>query len=285
MDGLGGLIPSLAQWRPYAQSVRFPFPDTLGIFVASSIYSFLAILFTTALLVRSYHASFGTAAFLALMVFIGTPLAFYTFCSPSFIHAADSLLVAAAFYFAVFNEADSGKVRSRNLLTGFFLALSVMLRNNNIVLILPIVGGILFFQRAQGWRRIMITGLEIFAGALPVLMMHAYFNWTQYGRIFATGYRVDLSQEGLSPDDLMREAHQDLAATQVSVSNTILSLRLLAVTDWSEVVEETSLVDTRLRRDPSGFYDRSDSAVSAGISFIFFHEFSIGLPPTNCHMY
>jgi cyclic beta-1,2-glucan synthetase len=69
-----------------------------------------------------------------------------------------------------------------------------------------------------------------------------------------------VSQEGTNLDEMIRQDHQDLAAAQVSVGNTILSLRLLATMNWAELVEETSQVDVRLRRDPSGFYARCDFA-------------------------
>ncbi|MHB9156308.1 MAG: glycosyltransferase family protein, partial [Endomicrobiales bacterium] len=47
---------------------------------------------------------------------------------------------------------------------------------------------------------------------------------------------------------------QKQAADQVSIANTIESLRLLEVTDWHDFVEELSVVNTILRRDPSGDY-------------------------------
>lgn len=194
---LGVLFPSLSQWKPYLQNEGVPFLDALGMFLASLFCSFLTIVITAQLLVRNYHASFGMGVFLALMVFVGTSLAFYTFSSPSFSQAADSLLVAAAFYFA-FAKPAQGKTWMRNMLPGFFLAFSVMLRNNNIVLILPIVGSILFFERKEGWKQVFITGLQILLGAFPVLLVHAYFNWTQYGHIIATGYRMDFSERGLT---------------------------------------------------------------------------------------
>ena len=69
-----------------------------------------------------------------------------------------------------------------------------------------------------------------------------------------------LSRARLDPDEMIRRKHQELAAAQVSVSNLIHSLRLLATMDWSELVEEISLVDAQLRRDPSGYYARCDFA-------------------------
>lgn len=69
-----------------------------------------------------------------------------------------------------------------------------------------------------------------------------------------------LSQAGMDPDEMIRRQQQDLAAAQVSVSNVIQSLRLLGTVDWSELVEEVSLVDAELRKDPSGHYARCDFA-------------------------
>ncbi|MCI0415110.1 hypothetical protein L0222_20245, partial [bacterium] len=69
-----------------------------------------------------------------------------------------------------------------------------------------------------------------------------------------------LSLSGLDPDEMIRRKHQDLAAAQVSVGNLIQSLRLLGTMDWSELVEDVSLVDAELRKDPSGHYARCDFA-------------------------
>ncbi|HSP06506.1 MAG TPA: hypothetical protein VLR94_04975, partial [Acidobacteriota bacterium] len=69
-----------------------------------------------------------------------------------------------------------------------------------------------------------------------------------------------LSESGIDPDQMIRRKHHDLAGAQISVSNIIQSLRLLAGIDWSELVEEVSLVDATLRKDPSGFYSQCDFA-------------------------
>src|SRR3546814_3569688 len=50
------------------------------------------------------------------------------------------------------------------------------------------------------------------------------------------------------------------AADQVSISNSIGSLRLLAMTDWSEFVEAMSVVEKTLRDDPGATYGRMDFA-------------------------
>ncbi|HEY9541672.1 MAG TPA: glucoamylase family protein, partial [Luteimonas sp.] len=50
------------------------------------------------------------------------------------------------------------------------------------------------------------------------------------------------------------------AADQVSISNSIGSLRLLAMTDWREFVEAMSVVEKTLRDDPGATYGRMDFA-------------------------
>lgn len=198
-EQIGVLIPSFVRARPYAQNAMFPFPDALGIFIASAFYTLLTLFIAVSLIVRRYQTSPGIGVFFALMVFLGTPMMFYSFCSPAFSHAADCFLIVSAFYLAVMPDPwKFGSVRIRNYLLGFTLAFSVVLRNNNSVLIPLMVGGILFFERSEGWKRGAITCLEIIAGALPLALLQAYFNWTQYESIFATGYRLDLSSEDMS---------------------------------------------------------------------------------------
>jgi cyclic beta-1,2-glucan synthetase len=53
---------------------------------------------------------------------------------------------------------------------------------------------------------------------------------------------------------------QTQAAAQVSVSNSIGSLRLLGAMDWREFVESLSLVEQALRQDPLEVYPRMDFA-------------------------
>src|SRR5690606_6900986 len=50
------------------------------------------------------------------------------------------------------------------------------------------------------------------------------------------------------------------AADQVSISNSIGSLRLLSMTDWREFVETVSVVEKILRDDPAAIYGRMDFA-------------------------
>ncbi len=59
---------------------------------------------------------------------------------------------------------------------------------------------------------------------------------------------------GHGVEELIHAESQQQAADQVSVSNSIGSLRFLATMDWREFVETMSVVDRNLRDDPTGIY-------------------------------
>lgn len=67
-----------------------------------------------------------------------------------------------------------------------------------------------------------------------------------------------LSEHGITSNALVQQENQKQAADQVSISNSISSLRFLSTTDWRDFVEQTSIVEEILRRDPSGVYANMD---------------------------
>ncbi|TBU97986.1 cyclic beta 1-2 glucan synthetase [Stutzerimonas kirkiae] len=69
-----------------------------------------------------------------------------------------------------------------------------------------------------------------------------------------------LVESGLGTERLVQLDAQLQAAEQVSISNSINSLRLLSATDWREFVESMSGVERVLREDPAGVYVRMDFA-------------------------
>lgn len=80
-----------------------------------------------------------------------------------------------------------------------------------------------------------------------------------YGQSFALNLPLvwlekKLSEKGETIDRLIQSTNQKQAADQVSIANTIESLRVLEVTDWHDFVEELSVVEKVLRQDPSGDY-------------------------------
>ena len=67
-----------------------------------------------------------------------------------------------------------------------------------------------------------------------------------------------LSEESLTSNEMIHQENQKQAADQVSISNSISSLRFLSTTDWREFVESTSVVEWVLRKDIKGIYQQMD---------------------------
>jgi len=67
-----------------------------------------------------------------------------------------------------------------------------------------------------------------------------------------------LTENGLTSIELISSENQKQAADQVSVKNSIDSLRLLSAMDWRDFVEEHSVVEQILRKDPAGVYSNMD---------------------------
>ncbi len=67
-----------------------------------------------------------------------------------------------------------------------------------------------------------------------------------------------LSECGQTIQQLVLAENQQQAADQVSMSNSIGSLRFLSTMDWKAFVESISVVDQTLRRDPGDVYSRMD---------------------------
>ncbi len=69
-----------------------------------------------------------------------------------------------------------------------------------------------------------------------------------------------LAASGQSIEHLVQLEAQQQAANQVSISNSIGSLRTLSAIDWRDFVEHCSLVEHGLREDPAGVYAAMDFA-------------------------
>ncbi len=69
-----------------------------------------------------------------------------------------------------------------------------------------------------------------------------------------------LSEEGSTIELQVQKESQDQAGDQVSIGNSINSLRFLEAMDWREFVEAQSPVEQILREDPVGVYPKMDFA-------------------------
>ncbi|HLX64175.1 MAG TPA: glucoamylase family protein [Planctomycetota bacterium] len=69
-----------------------------------------------------------------------------------------------------------------------------------------------------------------------------------------------LAEQGVSSEQLILAESQGQASDQVSIGNSITSLRLLSAIDWREFVERHSAMERVLRDDPAGIHARMDFA-------------------------
>jgi cyclic beta-1,2-glucan synthetase len=69
-----------------------------------------------------------------------------------------------------------------------------------------------------------------------------------------------ISETGFTTSDLVQQENQKQAADQVSISNSISSLRFLSTTDWRDFVENVSSLEKILCQDPLSIYEKMDFA-------------------------
>ena len=67
-----------------------------------------------------------------------------------------------------------------------------------------------------------------------------------------------LSDQGLSAVQLLEAASRSAAADQISIANSVGSLRFISALDWGRFIEDLSLVEETLRLDPAGVYAGQD---------------------------
>jgi len=67
-----------------------------------------------------------------------------------------------------------------------------------------------------------------------------------------------LVKNNLKMEEIVRLEHQMQASDQISISNSISTMRLLSNTDWLEFFESISHVDAMLARDPASVYKKME---------------------------
>lgn len=93
----------------------------------------------------------------------------------------------------------------------------------------------------------------------------AEFSWRLQGQrpelaLPITWIEQQLSESGQTIEQLVHAENQQQAADQVSLSNSIGSLRFMGAMEWREFVETMSAVERTLLSDPGGIYGRMDFA-------------------------
>ncbi|MDI3311929.1 MAG: glycosyl transferase, partial [Thermoanaerobacterium sp.] len=69
-----------------------------------------------------------------------------------------------------------------------------------------------------------------------------------------------LAEFGVTEEQIAQIEHQYQASMEVTIGNSITSLKLLSSMDWTDIFEDLSSVEQILRKDPSGTYSRMDFA-------------------------
>ena len=67
-----------------------------------------------------------------------------------------------------------------------------------------------------------------------------------------------LREHGSEPEEILRHEQYALATDQISIGNSITSLKTISYIDWKSWVESVSLVERALRQDPTQVYNKSD---------------------------
>lgn len=71
-------------------------------------------------------------------------------------------------------------------------------------------------------------------------------------------FNYHINQYDITLEDAMRLEAQKQSRLQVNIQNAIISLREITETDWSDFVEDCSVINSILKEDPSGYYSKMD---------------------------
>jgi cyclic beta-1,2-glucan synthetase len=67
-----------------------------------------------------------------------------------------------------------------------------------------------------------------------------------------------LAEQNINSEGITQLEHKDQAMRQVSMGNSITSVKLISTLEWAEIFEKLSQVELIMRQDPSGIYSRMD---------------------------
>jgi len=122
-----------------------------------------------------------------------------------------------------------------------------------------------FLAAASKDSKVVITELADFVRESPKLSHPFIAELTMriHGQHLSLGLVINwlerqLSEDGQTIEQILQAESQDQAIDQVSIGNSITSLRALGETDWKPFIEDQSITEKKLRKDPSGIYGLMD---------------------------
>ncbi|TVR79983.1 MAG: glycosyltransferase 36 [Chitinophagaceae bacterium] len=108
-----------------------------------------------------------------------------------------------------------------------------------------------FSHAISGWAKVhseksgLLHLLELFNQLQSAGMLHEeQKRWFNY----------HINQYETTLEDAMRREAQKQSRLQVNIQNAVISLREITETEWSDFVEDCSVIDDILKQDPSGHY-------------------------------
>ncbi len=118
-------------------------------------------------------------------------------------------------------------------------------------------------EQAQGTDLLLKVArcFELNSGLLKTAGIHVMKRLGDRGPKAALALRwleERMHEQGLVAEDIARTQHQTQAANQLSIGNTVSSLKLIGQIHWRDWFEQISLLEPILRSDPAGAYAESD---------------------------
>ncbi len=180
-------------------------------------------------------------------------------------------------YLASFIE---GYQRVEPLTIGEVWAVPIMLRIGLVENLRRLSRAVVVSQRAEfsadSWAQRLVLASQGEPGELPALLSELdagsrgvsptfFVRLSQrLGQLEQGGETINawlehrLSADGIVLETAAAAAQQEQAANQVSIANSITSIRLLDALDWHEFFESVSYVEAALREDPARTYGAMD---------------------------
>ena len=115
-------------------------------------------------------------------------------------------------------------------------------------------------EASEESSRALATALAAFVDDHPPFTPTWVARFLQQVRSYQTNFtpliwlEQWIAEDGPSAEEAATRSNRRVALTQVTVANSITSLRTISRLDWKEFVEAQSATDKLLRQDPSGHY-------------------------------
>jgi len=111
-------------------------------------------------------------------------------------------------------------------------------------------------QSADALSRVLSTFIDSHPPLTPTFVARFLSQIRSYQTNFTPLVWLEqwIAEDGPSAEEAVTRSNRRAALTQVTVTNSIMSLRTIARLDWNQFVESLSVTEAVLRQDPGGAY-------------------------------